>query len=109
MWALNLISFFFSITLTDIRHPEELSLLRPIEHKKKKKDKGSAEEVYDLTQVPLSSGTLTRLHLVSTYFRILMDFKKETAWVSLPNTRPIIQLMLQPLFMISIKRVHLVE
>uniref|UniRef100_H2UEC7 FERM domain containing kindlin 3b n=1 Tax=Takifugu rubripes TaxID=31033 RepID=H2UEC7_TAKRU len=41
--------------MLNIRHPEELSLLRPIEHKKKKKDKGSAEEVYDLTEVPLSS------------------------------------------------------
>lgn len=68
IWALRLISFFLSITLTDIRHPEELSLLRPIEHKKKKKDKGSAEEVYDLTEVPLSSGTLTQLHLDFTYF-----------------------------------------
>uniref|UniRef100_A0A674NBR7 FERM domain containing kindlin 3b n=1 Tax=Takifugu rubripes TaxID=31033 RepID=A0A674NBR7_TAKRU len=37
--------------MLNIRHPEELSLLRPIEHKKKKKDKGSAEEVYDLTEV----------------------------------------------------------
>jgi len=44
---------------TDIRHPEELSLLRPVEEKKKKKDKDLTEEIYDLTEVPLSSGTLT--------------------------------------------------
>uniref|UniRef100_A0A671X083 FERM domain containing kindlin 3b n=1 Tax=Sparus aurata TaxID=8175 RepID=A0A671X083_SPAAU len=43
--------------MLNIRHPEELSLLRPVEHKKKKKDKDSAEEIYDLTEVPLSSGT----------------------------------------------------
>lgn len=44
---------------TDIRHPEELSLLRPVEEKKKKKDKDLTEEIYDLTEVPLSSGTPT--------------------------------------------------
>jgi len=47
-----------SFTYTDIRHPEEHSFLRPVEEKKKKKDKDSAEEIYDLTGVPLSSGTL---------------------------------------------------
>uniref|UniRef100_A0A3Q3W554 PH domain-containing protein n=1 Tax=Mola mola TaxID=94237 RepID=A0A3Q3W554_MOLML len=41
--------------MLNIRHPEELSLLQPIEHKKKKKDKGSPEDIYDLTDVPLSS------------------------------------------------------
>nr|XP_043895811.1 fermitin family homolog 3b [Solea senegalensis] len=40
--------------MLNIRHPEELSLLRPLEEKKKKK-KDSAEEIYDLTEVPLSS------------------------------------------------------
>lgn len=56
-------SLFLSlITFTDIRHPEELSLLRPIEHKKKKKDKNSPEDIYDLTGVPLSSGTHIVLH-----------------------------------------------
>uniref|UniRef100_A0A665XE23 PH domain-containing protein n=1 Tax=Echeneis naucrates TaxID=173247 RepID=A0A665XE23_ECHNA len=44
--------------MLNIRHPEELSLLRPIEEKKKKKDKDSTEEIYDLTEVPLSSGTI---------------------------------------------------
>uniref|UniRef100_A0AAQ5ZJP4 PH domain-containing protein n=1 Tax=Amphiprion ocellaris TaxID=80972 RepID=A0AAQ5ZJP4_AMPOC len=44
--------------MLNIRHPEELSLLRPVEEKKKKKDKDLAEEIYDLTEVPLSSGTL---------------------------------------------------
>uniref|UniRef100_A0A1A8LJP3 Fermitin family member 3b n=1 Tax=Nothobranchius pienaari TaxID=704102 RepID=A0A1A8LJP3_9TELE len=39
----------------NIRHPEELSLLRPVEEKKKKKDKDLTEEIYDLTEVPLSS------------------------------------------------------
>ncbi|KAL7395084.1 hypothetical protein ABVT39_009861 [Epinephelus coioides] len=41
--------------MLNIRHPEELSLLRPVEEKKKKKDKNAAEEIYDLTEVPLSS------------------------------------------------------
>uniref|UniRef100_A0AAQ5ZCM6 Band 4.1 domain-containing protein n=1 Tax=Amphiprion ocellaris TaxID=80972 RepID=A0AAQ5ZCM6_AMPOC len=41
--------------MLNIRHPEELSLLRPVEEKKKKKDKDLAEEIYDLTEVPLSS------------------------------------------------------
>uniref|UniRef100_A0AAQ4RFL5 FERM domain containing kindlin 3b n=1 Tax=Gasterosteus aculeatus aculeatus TaxID=481459 RepID=A0AAQ4RFL5_GASAC len=53
--------------ILDIRHPEELSLLRPIEEKKKKKDKDSAEEIYDLTEVPLSSGTLTTPHSHTAY------------------------------------------
>uniref|UniRef100_A0AAY4DUR4 PH domain-containing protein n=1 Tax=Denticeps clupeoides TaxID=299321 RepID=A0AAY4DUR4_9TELE len=39
--------------LLNIRHPEELSLLRPAEEKKKKKDTAQ-EELYDLTGVPLS-------------------------------------------------------
>uniref|UniRef100_A0A8C9VXM7 FERM domain containing kindlin 3 n=1 Tax=Scleropages formosus TaxID=113540 RepID=A0A8C9VXM7_SCLFO len=42
--------------LLSMRHPEELSLLRPVEEKKKKKDKEAQEEVYDLTGVPLTSG-----------------------------------------------------
>ncbi|XP_032410781.1 fermitin family homolog 3b [Xiphophorus hellerii] len=41
--------------MLNIRHPEELSLLRPVEEKKKKKDKDLTEEIYDLTEVPLSS------------------------------------------------------
>ncbi|XP_029917636.1 fermitin family homolog 3b [Myripristis murdjan] len=41
--------------MLNIRHPEELSLLRPLEEKKKKKDKDSVEEIYDLTEVPLTS------------------------------------------------------
>uniref|UniRef100_A0A8C1B1R9 FERM domain containing kindlin 3b n=1 Tax=Cyprinus carpio carpio TaxID=630221 RepID=A0A8C1B1R9_CYPCA len=39
----------------NLRHPEELSLLRPVEEKKKKKDKDSSEELYDLTDVPLTA------------------------------------------------------
>nr|XP_049592273.1 fermitin family homolog 3b isoform X1 [Syngnathus scovelli] len=49
-------------TLLNIRHPEELSLLRPVEEKKKKKDKNSAEEIFDLTVVPLSSASLPSLY-----------------------------------------------
>uniref|UniRef100_A0A6Q2ZPK7 PH domain-containing protein n=1 Tax=Esox lucius TaxID=8010 RepID=A0A6Q2ZPK7_ESOLU len=41
--------------MLNIRRPEELSLLRPVEEKKKKKDKDLSEEVYDLTDVPLTS------------------------------------------------------
>ncbi|XP_033829933.1 fermitin family homolog 3b [Periophthalmus magnuspinnatus] len=41
--------------MLNIRHPEELSLLRPVEEKRKKKDKDITEELYDLTGVPLSS------------------------------------------------------
>lgn len=47
---------FPSIYFLGIRHPEELSLLKPVEEKKKKKDKDSVEEEYDLTDVPLTSG-----------------------------------------------------
>uniref|UniRef100_A0A4W5RYX0 FERM domain containing kindlin 3b n=1 Tax=Hucho hucho TaxID=62062 RepID=A0A4W5RYX0_9TELE len=43
--------------MLNIRRPEELSLLRPVEEKKKKKDKDLSEELYDLTEVPLTSGT----------------------------------------------------
>ncbi|KAF3693986.1 Fermitin family -like protein 3 Kindlin-3 Unc-112-related protein 2 [Channa argus] len=43
--------------MLNIRHPEELSLLRPVEEKKKKKDKDSGQEIYDLTEVPLSSAS----------------------------------------------------
>lgn len=46
----------FSVFPKDIRHPEELSLLRPVEEKKKKKDKEMQEQVYDLTEVPLTVG-----------------------------------------------------
>uniref|UniRef100_A0AAY4CIV2 PH domain-containing protein n=1 Tax=Denticeps clupeoides TaxID=299321 RepID=A0AAY4CIV2_9TELE len=35
----------------NIRHPEELSLLRPVEVKKKKKDKDHVQNIYDLTDV----------------------------------------------------------
>ncbi|XP_038868327.1 fermitin family homolog 3-like [Salvelinus namaycush] len=41
--------------MLNIRRPEELSLLRPVEEKKKKKDKDLSEEQYDLTEVPLIS------------------------------------------------------
>ncbi|XP_041695134.1 fermitin family homolog 3-like [Coregonus clupeaformis] len=41
--------------MLNIRRPEELSLLRTVEEKKKKKDKDLSEEVYDLTEVPLTS------------------------------------------------------
>ncbi|XP_072293765.1 fermitin family homolog 3b [Eucyclogobius newberryi] len=43
--------------MLNIQHPEELSLLRPIEEKRKKKDKDITEELYDLTQVPLSAAS----------------------------------------------------
>lgn len=46
----------------NIRHPEELSLLRPVEEKKKKKDKDSSEELYDLTDVPLTAGSVQALY-----------------------------------------------
>ncbi|XP_017329570.1 fermitin family homolog 3b [Ictalurus punctatus] len=48
--------------ILNIRHPEELSLLRPVEEKKKKKDKDSVEEEYDLTDVPLTSGSVPTLY-----------------------------------------------
>ncbi|KAJ3588516.1 hypothetical protein NHX12_012108 [Muraenolepis orangiensis] len=41
--------------MLNLRHPEELALLRPLEEKKKKKDRDSVEEVYDLTAVPHTS------------------------------------------------------
>ncbi|XP_077465677.1 fermitin family homolog 3b [Stigmatopora argus] len=48
-------------TLLNIRHPEELSLLQPVEEKKKKKEKSSTEEILDLTAVPLSTASRTTL------------------------------------------------
>ncbi|XP_060768593.1 fermitin family homolog 3 [Neoarius graeffei] len=47
--------------LLNIRHPEELSLLRPEEEKKKKKKKDEEEQVYDITCAPLSSGSILKL------------------------------------------------
>uniref|UniRef100_A0A674D9C4 FERM domain containing kindlin 3b n=1 Tax=Salmo trutta TaxID=8032 RepID=A0A674D9C4_SALTR len=44
--------------MLNIRRPEELSLLRPVEEKKKKKDKDLSEELYDLTEVPLTSANI---------------------------------------------------
>lgn len=41
--------------MLNIRRPEELSLLRPVEEKKKKNKTDSTEEVYDLTEVPHTS------------------------------------------------------
>uniref|UniRef100_A0A8K9VFU9 FERM domain containing kindlin 3b n=1 Tax=Oncorhynchus mykiss TaxID=8022 RepID=A0A8K9VFU9_ONCMY len=43
--------------MLNIRRPEELSLLRPVEEKKRKKVRDLSEELYDLTEVPLTSGT----------------------------------------------------
>lgn len=54
--VLHFLFFSMFTPLKDIRHPEELSLLRPVEEKKKKKDKNSEEEIYDITDVPLTSG-----------------------------------------------------
>uniref|UniRef100_A0A8D3EDL3 FERM domain containing kindlin 3 n=1 Tax=Scophthalmus maximus TaxID=52904 RepID=A0A8D3EDL3_SCOMX len=65
--------------MLNIRHPEELSLLRPLEEKKKKKDKDSAEEIYDLTEVPRSSGTLITLHSLSR-----PDMHTYEEWLSRP-------------------------
>ncbi|KAF7707498.1 hypothetical protein HF521_018716 [Silurus meridionalis] len=48
--------------MLNIRHPEELSLLRPVEEKKKKKDKDSVEEEYDLTAIPLTSRSVPALY-----------------------------------------------
>ncbi|KAK7922431.1 hypothetical protein WMY93_009333 [Mugilogobius chulae] len=48
--------------MLNIRHPEELSLLRPIEEKRKKKDKDITEELYDLTEVPLSAASRPCMH-----------------------------------------------
>ncbi|KAM9469752.1 fermitin family homolog 3b [Clarias gariepinus] len=48
--------------ILNIRHPEELSLLRPVEEKKKKKDKDSGKEEYDLTDIPLTSGSVPALY-----------------------------------------------
>uniref|UniRef100_A0A8C7ISA5 Histone acetyltransferase KAT5-like n=1 Tax=Oncorhynchus kisutch TaxID=8019 RepID=A0A8C7ISA5_ONCKI len=42
--------------LLNMRHPEERSLLRPVEEKKKKKDTEEEVVVYDLTSLRISSG-----------------------------------------------------
>ncbi|XP_026988777.2 fermitin family homolog 3 [Tachysurus fulvidraco] len=47
--------------LLNIRHPEELSLLKPTEEKKKKKQKGEEEQVYDITSAPLPTGSILKL------------------------------------------------
>ncbi|XP_012690302.1 fermitin family homolog 3 [Clupea harengus] len=46
--------------ILNIRHPEELSLLRPLEEKKKKKVK-SQETVYDITGASVTSGSMLTL------------------------------------------------
>uniref|UniRef100_A0AAY4CH11 PH domain-containing protein n=1 Tax=Denticeps clupeoides TaxID=299321 RepID=A0AAY4CH11_9TELE len=46
----------------NIRHPEELSLLRPVEVKKKKKDKDHVQNIYDLTDVSLTSDSIPCLY-----------------------------------------------
>uniref|UniRef100_A0AAR2JD10 PH domain-containing protein n=2 Tax=Pygocentrus nattereri TaxID=42514 RepID=A0AAR2JD10_PYGNA len=46
--------------LLNMRHPEELSLLRPAEEKKKKKQKDE-EEVFDITSAPLPTGSIVKL------------------------------------------------
>ncbi|KAK2816262.1 hypothetical protein Q7C36_022533 [Tachysurus vachellii] len=47
--------------LLNIRHPEELSLLKPTEEKKKKKQKGEEEQVYDISSAPLPTGSILKL------------------------------------------------
>lgn len=57
------IFFAWSLSPADIRHPEELSLLKPAEEKKKKKQKGEEEQVYDITCAPLPTGIYTSVCL----------------------------------------------
>uniref|UniRef100_A0A672NQF6 FERM domain containing kindlin 3 n=1 Tax=Sinocyclocheilus grahami TaxID=75366 RepID=A0A672NQF6_SINGR len=47
--------------LLNIRHPEELSLLWPVEEKKRKKEKDVEEELYDITRAPLPSSSIPKL------------------------------------------------
>ncbi|KAG7314768.1 hypothetical protein KOW79_022071 [Hemibagrus wyckioides] len=47
--------------LLNIRHPEELSLLKLVEEKKKKKQKGDGEQVYDITSAPLPTASILKL------------------------------------------------
>lgn len=46
------------LSLADIRHPEELSLLKPVEEKKKKKITDDEDKIHDATFVPLPTGKL---------------------------------------------------
>ncbi|XP_069036338.1 fermitin family homolog 3b [Lepisosteus oculatus] len=49
--------------LLNLRHPEELSFLRPPEEKKRKKEKGEgAEEAYDLTGVQMPAGSVSSFY-----------------------------------------------
>uniref|UniRef100_A0AAQ6A5T0 PH domain-containing protein n=1 Tax=Amphiprion ocellaris TaxID=80972 RepID=A0AAQ6A5T0_AMPOC len=61
--------------MLNIRHPEELSLLRPVEEKKKKKDKDLAEEIYDLTEVWLDSSRCLMQQGIQENDRLWLRFK----------------------------------
>ncbi|XP_028665506.1 fermitin family homolog 3-like [Erpetoichthys calabaricus] len=57
--------------ILNIRHPEELSLLKPVEEKEKKRKKDKeegVEEIYDLTGVVLSGGAPTLYNGVPAHF-----------------------------------------
>uniref|UniRef100_A0A8C6KXL4 FERM domain containing kindlin 3b n=1 Tax=Nothobranchius furzeri TaxID=105023 RepID=A0A8C6KXL4_NOTFU len=62
----------------NIRHPEELSLLRPVEEKKKKKDKDLTEEIYDLTEVWLDSSRCLMQQNIQENDRLWLRFKYYT-------------------------------
>ncbi|XP_073710493.1 fermitin family homolog 3b [Misgurnus anguillicaudatus] len=77
--------------ILNIRHPEELSLLRPVEEKKKKKNKDSSEELYDITDLPLTAGSSQVLYNgMPAYFAQTPNteavYKKLS--VSLPSPAP---------------------
>uniref|UniRef100_A0A7N6B4P9 PH domain-containing protein n=1 Tax=Anabas testudineus TaxID=64144 RepID=A0A7N6B4P9_ANATE len=79
--------------MLNIRHPEELSLLRPVEEKKKKKDKDVNEEIYDLCEVPLTSGAFISLHSLSIpeSYLIFISHKLHTHSEWLDSSRCLLQ------------------
>uniref|UniRef100_A0A8C5DZL0 PH domain-containing protein n=1 Tax=Gouania willdenowi TaxID=441366 RepID=A0A8C5DZL0_GOUWI len=75
--------------ILNIRHPEELSLLRPLEEKKKKKDKDKVGEIYDLTGVlSTSSSPVSLYNDVPAHFADSAEMEAIYKMLSVTQTQP---------------------
>uniref|UniRef100_A0A8C5G4G8 PH domain-containing protein n=1 Tax=Gouania willdenowi TaxID=441366 RepID=A0A8C5G4G8_GOUWI len=76
--------------ILNIRHPEELSLLRPLEEKKKKKDKDKVGEIYDLTGVRPAKGTqpVSLYNDVPAHFADSAEMEAIYKMLSVTQTQP---------------------